>query len=259
MQVDYDIALEVASHEAIIRQAYKDSVGVWTWSVGLTAATGHDVKRYIDNPAPLVKCLEVYVWALDNYADAVREVFAGYSLTKAQFAAALSFHWNTGAIKRASWVKKWKAGDIEGAKAAFMNWTTPKSLTARRAAERDLFFEGKWNNDGTMTEYTRLTAAHTPVWSSAKKIDVKDVLLQAFFGPMIVEDHPKQPNAPVTQPTITPSADPENNPFTPITIPEKASPPKAKSVKGPAALIVALILGAIALGSDIVNYLWSLL
>lgn len=27
MRVDYDVALEIASHEAIIRQAYKDSVG----------------------------------------------------------------------------------------------------------------------------------------------------------------------------------------------------------------------------------------
>jgi len=47
--VDYDVAMEVASHEAIIRQAYKDSEGVWIWSVGLTSATGHVVERYIGN------------------------------------------------------------------------------------------------------------------------------------------------------------------------------------------------------------------
>jgi lysozyme len=258
MQVTYRIALEVASHEAIIRQAYKDSVGVWTWSVGLTSATGHDVTRYIDKPAPLSKCLEVYVWALDRYADAVREVFAGYDLTEAQFAAALSFHWNTGAIKRASWVKSFKAGDMAGAKARFMNWVTPKSITARRAAERDLFFSGKWNNDGTMTEYTRLTASHTPVWSSAKKINVKVELLQAFEGPIIIEDQPAQPDAPVTQPTITPSADPENNPFTPITVPSTTAPTPKAPVAGPIAAVLALIGIALAKANGVFDYIWSL-
>ena len=51
--ITYKTALEIASHEALIRQAYKDSVGVWTWSVGLTSATGHDVLRYKANPNPL--------------------------------------------------------------------------------------------------------------------------------------------------------------------------------------------------------------
>ena len=51
--VDYDVAMEVAGHEAIIRQAYKDSKGIWTWSVGLTSATGHVVERYIGKPQSL--------------------------------------------------------------------------------------------------------------------------------------------------------------------------------------------------------------
>ena len=68
--VDYDVAMEVASHEAIIRQAYEGSQGIWTWSVGLTSATGHVVERYIGKPQSLEHCLSVYVWALDNYADA---------------------------------------------------------------------------------------------------------------------------------------------------------------------------------------------
>lgn len=28
MKIDYDVALEIASHEPVIRQAYKDSLGV---------------------------------------------------------------------------------------------------------------------------------------------------------------------------------------------------------------------------------------
>src|SRR5690606_24496553 len=153
--VDFDVAIEVACHEGIVRQAYKDSVGVWTWSVGLTNATGHNVERYIGKPQPLEHCLAVYVWALDKYAEAVRRAFRGHTLTKAQFAAARSFHWNTGAIERASWVNHSKAGNMAAAKKAFMNWTKPPEITGRRRAERDLFFDGKWANKGTMTEYTR--------------------------------------------------------------------------------------------------------
>ncbi len=179
-RVDYNVALEVASHEAIIRQAYKDSVGVWTWSVGLTNATGHNVERYRDNPQPLQHCLYVYVWALRNYAKQVDEAFAGVKLTKAQYAAAVSFHWNTGAIKRASWVRHFKAGDINKARTAFMAWRKPPSIIGRRKKERDLFFDGKWSNNGKMTEYTRLKTNHTPHWGSAVSIDVTEELHQIF-------------------------------------------------------------------------------
>lgn len=190
-QVDYEVALEVASHEAIIRQTYKDSVGVLTWSVGLTGATGHTVDRYINNPQPLQHCLNIYVWALRKYADDVDRAFAGHKLTKAQFAAALSFHWNTGRIGTAAWVKHWKAGRIADAKRAFMAWNKPKEIIGRREKERDLFFDGKWSNNGTMTEYTRLTKNMTPVWSSARKIDVSKELRAAFIVPTnVVVDKP---------------------------------------------------------------------
>ncbi len=183
MVVDYDVAMEIASHEAIIRQAYKDSVGVWTWSVGLTSASGHDVARYIGKPQPLLHCLAIYIWALEKYANEVREAFADHRLSKAQFAAALSFHWNTGAIRRASWVRKWKAGDIRAARRAFMDWRKPREIVPRRRKECDLFFSGKWTNDGRITEYRRLTRRSTPDWSSAVRIEVGNELRSLLSGP----------------------------------------------------------------------------
>lgn len=204
--VDFEVAMEVASHEALIRQTYKDSVGIKTWCVGMTNATGHTVERYIGKPASLQHCMNIYAWALGNYAAGVYRAFKGHKLTKAQFAAALSFHWNTGAIERAEWVKLWKAGDIAGAKKAFMNWVSPPEIKGRRKKERDLFFDGKWSNDGRMTEYTRLTAKMTPVWSSAIKIDVSKELRAAFGKPAdVVLDVPMQPEAPVTVPTLSPA------------------------------------------------------
>lgn len=172
MQITRKVALEVAHHEAVVRQAYKDSVGVWTWSVGLTDNSGHNVTRYIGKPQTIDHCIEVFMWALKRYADDVNRAFAGHDLTEAQFAAALSFHWNTGAIGRAAWVSYFVAGNKNAAKKAFMNWVTPKSITARRKAERDLFFSGRWAGNGKMLEFTRLKPGSTPDWESGVKIDV---------------------------------------------------------------------------------------
>jgi len=177
-RITYRVATEVLSHEAIIRQAYKDSENVWTWSGGITSKSGHDVTRYIDNPQPMKRCIEVYVWVLQKYADDVTEVMG--DLTEEQFAAALSFHWNTGAIRTASWVKHWKAGDIARARKSIMNWRKPAEIIPRRQKERDLFFNGKWSGDGKVIEYTRLTSRHTPVWGSAKRVDIRSDLLAAL-------------------------------------------------------------------------------
>ncbi len=199
-RVDYDVAMEIASHEAIIRQAYKDSVGVWTWSVGLTNGSGPDGTRYSNNPQPLEHRLRIYGWALDRYADAVRKAFRGHHLTKAQFAAALSFHWNTGAIGRAQWVKLWKAGNTGAARSAFMSWRKPPEIIGRRTKERDLFFDGRWSNRGTMTEFTRLTSRSTPNWSSGRRINVERELNAALGGSIGHDpiDLQPDPDAPVT-------------------------------------------------------------
>lgn len=196
--ITYKTALEIASHEAIVRQAYKDSVGVWTWSVGLTSATGHDVLRYKDKPQSLEHCLAIYVWALDRYAEAVRTVFKGTALTEAQFAAALSFHWNTGKITSASWVDHLKAGRMAQAETSFKTWNkadgkTSQGLVNRRALEADLLFRGKWSNNGTVNEYTRLTSSYTPVWSSAVRTNI-EAPLQAALG----DRDPIQSQEPVT-------------------------------------------------------------
>ena len=93
---------EILQHEGLAREAYRDSVGVWTWSVGITDASGHKVARYRDNPQPLERCLEVFMWLLTTrYLPAVNAAFGAFDPTEHQLAAALSFHYNTGAIARA--------------------------------------------------------------------------------------------------------------------------------------------------------------
>ena len=172
------VAQELVAHEAIVREAYKDSVGVWTWSVGITNSSGHKVyPRYRDNPQTLRRCLEVFLWVLDKkYAPAVDEVFAGHTLTEEQFGAALSFHYNTGGIRVATWAKQWKAGNVAGARKSFMNWKKPPEIIPRRKKERDLFFDGTWSSTGKATEYPVKKPQYTPDWPRAKKVDIKPIL-----------------------------------------------------------------------------------
>lgn len=162
MQITPKILTEIASHEGVVREAYKDSTGVWTWGVGITSASGHDVERYIGNPQPMEKVFAVFQQVLETYADDVRKAFEGYDLTEAQFGAALSFHWNTGGIFKATWVKHFKEGNIAKAKAAFMNWRRPAEIIPRRREERDLFFDGTWASGGKFVEYSKLRPDYTP-------------------------------------------------------------------------------------------------
>lgn len=177
------VALELVSHEAIVREAYKDSVGVWTWGIGVTDKSGHKVMRYKDAPQSIEHVLRVYLWLLrEKYIPDVVKAFAGYTLTEAQFAAALSFHYNTGAILKASWVKKVKAGDLAGAAKAIMDWNKPREILERRGKERDLFFGGDWSYDGKVTVYEVRKPSYAPNWRTAKRVDITADLAAAMKG-----------------------------------------------------------------------------
>lgn len=260
MKVDFDVAMEVAAHEALVRQTYKDSVGVLTWCIGMTSATGHRVDRYIGKPQTLQHCMSIYVWALTRYAEQVREAFADRPLTQEQFAAAVSFHWNTGAIRRASWVRYWLRGEDAKAREAFMNWVRPSEIVKRRGKERDLFFDGLWSNNGTMLEYTRVRPSMAPDWKSGRRINVADELHAAFAEtPSAILDQPPQPDAEPLAPTLTPTDDEdEKEAAMPIPIPTlrpDLSPVDQTNKANKGAGGAALGTGGVGAG---VVYLWSL-
>jgi lysozyme len=234
MRVDFNVAMEVATHEALVRQTYLDSKRVKTWCVGMTNATGHRVERYVGNPQTIQHCMNLYMWALTNYAEQVKRAFKAKPLNQAQFAAAVSFHWNTGAIASASWVRLWLSGDVAGARKAFMNWVTPKEIAARRQKECDLFFDGKWSNDGTMTEFTRVSANMTPVWASAKKINVAAELRNAFEETAdVVLDQQPDPNSMPTGNTLSPDGGEPDASTAPITIEDTTIPAPVGHNGGP--------------------------
>lgn len=172
------VALELIGHEAIVREAYLDSENVWSWSVGITDASGHRVGRYKDNPQPLEHCLAVFVCLLQNrYLAPVLRAFAR-PLTEAQFAAALSFHWNTGAIERADWVKNWNVGHVDVARAEIMNWRSPASIIERRSKERDLFFDSAWSQDGKANVIPVRKPSYRPNFAAGTRVDVTPILAE---------------------------------------------------------------------------------
>ena len=172
--------MELLGHEAVVREAYRDSVGVWTWGVGVTDASGHTVwPRYVDRPQTMRWCLEMYVRLLkERYAPEVLAAFAGHSLMEHEFGAALSFHYNTGGIAAAEWVEAWKSGDRETARQSFMNWRRPPQIIPRREKERDLFFDAIWSNDGTVQEFSVSKPDYLPDPASRRRIEVEAILEQ---------------------------------------------------------------------------------
>lgn len=173
--------LEILHHEAIVQEAYKDSVGVWTWGVGVTSKSGHSVERYKDNPQSIQKCIEVYVWLLrEKYLPDVLEAFSGWDLTEYQLAGALSFHYNTGAIKKADWVKSWMRGEFMKASSEFMNWRKPPEIIPRRSAEQELFFHGKWSNNGTAIVYPVRKPSYQPDFRNGRRVDIRADVAKAM-------------------------------------------------------------------------------
>lgn len=180
----YDLSVrvftELLGHEAIIREMYKDSVGVETWSAGLTAKSGINVRQYKDNPASMQECINAVADRLRKvYIPRVEQAFKGEVLTEAQFAAALSFDYNTGAVTRADWVKDWLKGDVDKAYITIMNWRSPPEIIERRKKERELFFKGIWSNDGKTNVYEVNKPSYTPRWSSLKRVDVTGEIIKA--------------------------------------------------------------------------------
>lgn len=179
--------LEIAGHEGLVLEAYRCSAGVLTWGFGVTNASGHRVERYDTRNggerSTVERAVEVYEWLLrTKYLPEVLRAFRGVTLTEAQLTAALSFHWNTGAISTASWVHEFMAGNRTAARRSIMNWSSPPEIIPRREAERALFFDGRWSQHGVVTIYDRVNPREprNPVWSSARKIDIRDEVRAAL-------------------------------------------------------------------------------
>lgn len=144
--------MELVGHEGIVRTRYKDSVGVWTIGVGHTRASGPPDPRTFTGEMSIEEVFDLFRRDIARYADEVRAVLK-VPVSGTEFAALVSFHYNTGGIRRAALVKSLNAGNRSRAAAEFMNWSKPDEIIPRRRKEQKLFAEGIYSGGGKATVY----------------------------------------------------------------------------------------------------------
>jgi lysozyme len=136
------------AHEGVVLKAYRDPVGVWTIGAGLTSASGV-VKVRPEMILTKDEASRLLREALRrNYEPAVAKAMPGAAQN--EFDAGTSFHWNTGAIAKATWVKRWLAkAQASLIKAGLMAWTKGggkvlPGLKRRREEEAAMLLEGRY-------------------------------------------------------------------------------------------------------------------
>jgi len=126
-------------------QAYPDpGTGGAPWTIGW-GTTGPDIKPGL--VWTRAQCDARFVNELRFYEQDVMRAIGDRPTTQAQFDALVSFHYNTGAIGRATLTRKHRAGDYAGAAREFLRWNKAggrvmRGLTRRREAEAKLYGGG---------------------------------------------------------------------------------------------------------------------
>ncbi|UAB79670.1 lysozyme [Erythrobacter sp. SCSIO 43205] len=129
-------------------EAYPDpGTGGEPWTIGW-GATGAGLKQG-ERIGPRTvwtqdQCNARLANDLERYAADVARAIGDTPTTQSQFDAMVSFHYNTGAIARATLTRKHKAQDYEGAAAEFKRWNKAggrvlKGLVNRRREEAMLY------------------------------------------------------------------------------------------------------------------------
>lgn len=185
---DKGIAFLVA-HEGVVPGPYLDSVGVWTFGIGHTKAAGDPDPTKLprgmpaDLDAALREVFTVFRRDLAKYEAAVTEALGRTPAAQHEFDAAVSFHFNTGAIGRAAWVDLWKRGQkIDAARSMLANWRKPAEIIGRRTAERDLFLTGSYGTDKATV--WQVNTDGKIVWKQASRLSQDDILrLMAEVSP----------------------------------------------------------------------------
>lgn len=139
-------ALSLLAREAITLVSYKDTAGVWTIGVGHTAAAG-GLKPGPGVTLPSIEAaLALYLVDLAKY-EADVAAMVKVPLAQHQFDALVSWHYNTGAVRKASFIPRLNAcktpAEIASVGAAGLNqWKANKELIPRRDGEIAQFLGG---------------------------------------------------------------------------------------------------------------------
>jgi lysozyme len=139
MQISKDGFNKLILREGSRTTAYKDTKGIWTIGVGHTARAGP--------PSPKAGMVlteqevkDLFAKDLVKFEKDVNEVFTT-PVPQNVYDGAVSFHFNTGAIKTASWPKLYKQGKFAESKSHFLEWNQPPEIMGRRKSEASQIFD----------------------------------------------------------------------------------------------------------------------
>lgn len=200
MKTSLNGVIEIASHEGIVLMPYRDSVGVWTFGIGHTAAAGEPIPAMMDRGVarPVSEAVKVFQRDLAKYEHRVNDAVK-VPLKQHEFDALVSFDFNTGGIYRAKLTAALNAGDRVGAAAKFMGWKKPPEIIPRRKKEQALFRDGTYSSGGMANVYTA-SAGGKVNWGSARRVNVAKLL-----GEPAPEPVPPPPDVPPPEPDTKPA------------------------------------------------------
>lgn len=148
MQTSAQGVATLKHHENEVLRAYLCPAGIWTIGVGLTAASGV-VKPKAGMVITSAQSTNLLGEALRrNYEPTVKAMMPG--ARQHEFDAGVSFHFNTGAIRKATWVKKWRAKAAASViRSGLLAWNKGggkvlPGLVRRREDEARMLLEGKY-------------------------------------------------------------------------------------------------------------------
>ena len=161
--------ISLCAHEGIVPAPYLDSVGVWTWGVGHTAAAGDPDPATMPRAMPantdfaIREAVRQLGKDLAKYEARVNQAITA-PLKRHEFDALVSFDYNTGGIFRAKVTNAINAGEVDAAR-HFMGWLKPPEIRGRRTAEMRLFRTGDYDAAGDI-----------PVWKTNGKGKLTGIL-----------------------------------------------------------------------------------
>ncbi len=174
----------------MVLTAYRCPAGRWTIGAGLTAASGVVTPR-AGMTITRAEASRLLKQALArNYEPAVRQALG--PVPQHAFDGAVSFHFNTGAIGRASWVGAYKAGDRNGVRTRLALWNRGggrvlPGLKRRRREEAEIILLDTWPTDlrvasGAAPADPRFASFVISV-SASEIADIRDAFREVGFEP----------------------------------------------------------------------------
>jgi lysozyme len=197
MKMSTEGLIALIGHEGIVLSRYLDSVKVWTIGIGHTKAAGGLDPEKFTGTLTMAQALDLLRDDIVKYENGVNNAIK-VPLKQHEFDALVSFHYNTGAISRATLTKTLNSGNKKAAGEQFMNWVKPAAIHGRRKAEARLFLLGEYPPP-VATAYPA-DAAGNVLWSKGTRVNVEHLL--ATPRPTV----PRPPPVPIDAP---PAPEPE--------------------------------------------------